>query len=116
MTQRTLAERRRELISALNWETHSFELAKQELVKGGTQEMMHWLDRFQSEFVELRIPPPKNFFLNDDENPDQRERYLRFLERTKELASQVDVLAHLPNSEIQRASGTHPGNTPWFLD
>ena len=45
MTQRTLAERRRELISALNWETHSFELAKQELVKGGTQEMMHWLDQ-----------------------------------------------------------------------
>ena len=44
LTQRTLAERRRELEGLVAWEEHSLELAKQHLVTRGTEEMMRWLD------------------------------------------------------------------------
>ena len=44
LTQRSLAERRRELEGLVAWEDHSFELARQHAVTGGTEEMMRWLD------------------------------------------------------------------------
>ena len=83
---------------------------------GWIEEMMYWLHKFQSEFVEKEDLPPQNFFCQDDDPPEEKERYLRFLEWTKEIALKVDLLAHVPNSEIQRAVGTVPGNTPLFLD
>jgi hypothetical protein len=77
------------------------------------EEMMHWLQRFQTDFVEKQDMPPPNFFF---ENDPEKDRYRRFLEWTKKLESKVDLLAHVPHSEIQRAVGTQPGNTPLFLD
>ena len=44
LTQRSLTERRRELEGLVAWEDHSFELARQYAVTGGTEEMMKWLD------------------------------------------------------------------------
>ena len=44
LTQQSLAERRKALEGLIAWEEHSFELASQHEVTGGTEEMMRWLD------------------------------------------------------------------------
>jgi hypothetical protein len=73
------------------------------------EEMMHWLNTFQVEFVDQEIPPPSNFFWQD-------ERYRRFVNRTKDLGSSVEVLKDVPHYAIQRMSGQSPNSTSLFLD
>lgn len=78
-------------------------------------EMLYWLNRFQEDFVEQESPPPTNFFLEGGSTEDA-SRYMAFLERTKAMQDTVEVVAHVPHSQIQRASGTHPGKSDLFLD
>eukprot|EP00543_Licmophora_paradoxa_P004762 CAMPEP_0202454704 /NCGR_PEP_ID=MMETSP1360-20130828/12371_1 /ASSEMBLY_ACC=CAM_ASM_000848 /TAXON_ID=515479 /ORGANISM="Licmophora paradoxa, Strain CCMP2313" /LENGTH=400 /DNA_ID=CAMNT_0049074087 /DNA_START=37 /DNA_END=1239 /DNA_ORIENTATION=+ len=61
-------------------------------------EMMYWLSKFQEDFVDKQIPPRSNFFWK---NP----RYRKFLEQTRNLTSNVELLDHIPNDAIQRMSG-----------
>eukprot|EP00980_Cylindrotheca_fusiformis_P014687 scaffold4001_cov94-Cylindrotheca_fusiformis.AAC.5 len=78
------------------------------------EEMIYWLKRFLSDYVEPGIPPPQNFFLQSpNKNDEDRRRYQKFLEWTKELESKVMKLAHVPHSKIQRAGDIW---TELFLD
>lgn len=77
-------------------------------------EMMYWLNRFQADFVEKQIPPPNDFFwIGNDE-----ARYKQFLQRTKDLESKVEVLKHVPNTDVQRVMGDLPPQSvaDLFLD
>jgi hypothetical protein len=77
------------------------------------EEMMYWLRRFYGDFVRRNKPPPPNFFYQGDD----QTRYKSFLESTKQvLKSKVELLAHIPNDEIQRASGSFPESNNLFLD
>lgn len=53
------------------------------------EEMIYWLKKFLSDYVEPGIPPPDNFFLQHYSDVDQARRYKRFLEWTKELESNL---------------------------
>ena len=76
------------------------------------EEMLYWLHRFQLDFVESKKPPPKNFFW-DAPNLNDRARYRRFANRTKEIRnSRVELVARIHNDEIQRM-GDHAS---LFLD
>ena len=75
-------------------------------------EMIYWLQKFQTNYVNMNIPPPRNFFYNDTSSREEQSRYRRFVNRTLELRNQVQVVAFIPNDEIQRV----PGNTSLFLD
>ncbi len=76
------------------------------------EEMLYWLHRFQLDFVESKKPPPKNFFW-DAPNLNDRARYRRFANKTKEIRnSRVELVARIHNGEIQRM-GDH---TSLFLD
>ena len=79
------------------------------------EEMLYWLNRFQLDFVEREEPPPQDFFLKGPVAAD-RERYSKFLEKTLELKSKVEVVAHIPHSDVQRAMAARPGMANLFLD
>lgn len=79
------------------------------------EEMLYWLSRFYSDFVTPEEPPRPNFFL-DSSNSADRSRYLRFLDWTKRIESQVELLCHISNEELQRACGASPESTNYFLD
>jgi hypothetical protein len=81
---------------------------------GWIDEMMYWLNRFQADFVNRGVAPPENFFLNGTST--DHTRYLKFLNWTKTLESKVELLGHVHNSKVQRAMGTSPGTTDFFLD
>jgi len=81
------------------------------------EEMMYWLGRFHRDFVQRDIPPPRNFFLEGGgDDPTDRDRYRKFLERTKQIESQVELLEHVPNRGVQRATARHPVSNDLFLD
>ncbi|KAL3936839.1 MAG: hypothetical protein SGBAC_007928 [Bacillariaceae sp.] len=88
------------------------------------QEMLYWLQRFQSDYVDNGTPPPPNFFLEpnedavgDHDDDESRVRYRKFLEWTVDLESKVDLLDHVPNNRIQRANSATPGTLiDLFLD
>jgi hypothetical protein len=65
-------------------------------------EMMYWLNRFQLDFVEKQVPPPNDFFWIGN---DTKDRYKQFLQKTKDLESKVEVLKHVPNTDVQRVMG-----------
>lgn len=73
-------------------------------------EMLHFLHRFQNEFVDKECPPPKNFFLVDADTKEA-SRYRRFLNRTLEIRSKVEVVGHVPHERVQRDK-----EAPLFLD
>ena len=75
-------------------------------------EMIYWLKRFVSDYVEKKIEPPENFFWNGTES----ERYQRFVQWTKDLSEQVDVVAEIENGKIQRVLGERGMKLPLFLD
>jgi len=93
-------------------------------------EMIHFLTRFQEEYVQTQIAPPQDFFWNNmkgnqliqnanDEDAEEIEarqkeqsRYRRFVNKTAEMANSVQVVATIPNEDIQRING----NAPFFLD
>lgn len=77
------------------------------------EEMLFWLNKFQSDFVDLGVSPPTDFFWDD---PDLGSRYQKFLEHTKEIGSNVEVVAHVPHSDIQRMMGTSAAAASLFLD
>jgi hypothetical protein len=65
-------------------------------------EMLHWLHRFHIDFVKKNTPPPKNFFWNSS-NKEDRARYRRFANKTKEIrTSRVEVVRRIHNDDIQR--------------
>ena len=81
------------------------------------EEMMYWLGRFHLDFVQKDVPPPRNFFLESGgDDPTDRDRYRKFLERTKQIESQVELLEHVPNRGVQRANARHPVSNDLFLD
>jgi len=73
------------------------------------EEMLYWLQRFQQDYVDAGVEPKPNFFFD---SPEDGPRYRAFLEKTKDLANKVEVVARLPHRSIQRA-GTDYG---LFLD
>lgn len=69
------------------------------------EEMIYWLHRFHLDFVDKDKPPPKNFFWNATDS-EERSRYRRFVNKTKEIrTSHVDIVGHVLNDEVQRMSG-----------
>lgn len=77
-------------------------------------DMMYWLNRFQVEFVEAQVPPPNDFFWIGKD----KDRYKQFLQRTKDLESKVELLKHVPNTDVQRVMGDLPPQSvsDLFLD
>jgi hypothetical protein len=81
-------------------------------------EMIYWLNRFQTDFVVAGVSPPDNFFLHGT-GPNataDHNRYNKFLHWTKKLESNVEILAHLSNDQVQRADETFIGCNSLFLD
>lgn len=79
------------------------------------KEMLYWLARFHDDFVRSGKPPPPNFFWNSTDSAE-RTRYHQFLERTKQIESNADVLDHIPNRKIQRVVGESSRAMDLFLD
>lgn len=80
------------------------------------EEMLYWLHQFQTHYVEPQVPPPTNFFWEDD-------RYRAFVQRTNDLvvvntdSHAVELLAHVEHKDIQRTLGTtHAESISLFLD
>lgn len=74
-------------------------------------EMLYWLNRFQTDFVQANKPPPKDFFWNAS-NRSQRSRYRRFINKTMEVRkNNVEVIGAIPSRDIQRGDPS-----PLFLD
>ena len=78
------------------------------------KEMLYWLHQFQTQFVKPGVSPPVNFFWNEPNATIQR--YRTFVQHTYDLASSVQVLAHVEHKDIQRISGTSPHTMSLFLD
>jgi hypothetical protein len=78
-------------------------------------EMLYWLEQFQTRYVEAGIPPASNFFWKDEEG-NKNERYQEFVQHTKDVANSVEILHHVPHKEIQRMQGIGPNTTSLFLD
>ena len=76
------------------------------------EEMLYFLNQFQRQFVALDCLPPSNFFWHSD-NDEERARYRKFVDSTLELSSKVEVVARIPNHDIQRAGCD---DAPLFLD
>ena len=73
-------------------------------------EMMHFLHRFQLDFVQPGIKPPVDFFWN---SAAEHERYRHFVRHTARLAYEsVQLVAKIPHQDIQRV----PEDMPFFLD
>eukprot|EP00751_Fragilariopsis_kerguelensis_P020278 CAMPEP_0170893404 /NCGR_PEP_ID=MMETSP0734-20130129/42419_1 /TAXON_ID=186038 /ORGANISM="Fragilariopsis kerguelensis, Strain L26-C5" /LENGTH=591 /DNA_ID=CAMNT_0011283929 /DNA_START=25 /DNA_END=1800 /DNA_ORIENTATION=+ len=79
------------------------------------EEMLYWLNRFMSDYVQQGIPPPPNFFLKGSAaSAEDQNRYKEFLNLTKQIEkNNVELLAHVPNHGIQRATG---GKFPKSMD
>jgi len=82
-------------------------------------EAMHWLHKFMVDYVNTELPPPPNFFWNFEDNDESRQsskRYRKFVQWTKDLSEQVDVVERVPHSLIQRVLGEQGVQLPLFLD
>jgi len=79
------------------------------------EEMIYWLERFCNDFVEQEEPPPQNFFLEGGD-PVDRKRYREFLELTKRVQDDVELLEHIPHRSIQRATAKPSVSMNLFLD
>lgn len=79
------------------------------------EEMLYWLGRFHNDFVCHETPPPQNFFLKGDDPADEA-RYKKFLELTKRVESEVELLEHVPHKSVQRAIAKHSVPMDLFLD
>lgn len=79
------------------------------------EQMIYWLERFHKDFVQNETPPPENFFL-ESADPIDQARYKKFLDRTKQVESKVELLEHVPHRSIQRAMAKHPVSDDLFLD
>jgi len=83
-------------------------------------EMMYWLKRFVTDYVNEDKPPPDNFFWNcntpEISKNDDELRYRSFVKRTKELADGVEFVDHVGHSAIQRVLSDSKNTLPLFLD
>eukprot|EP00979_Chaetoceros_neogracilis_P004658 scaffold798_cov268-Chaetoceros_neogracile.AAC.34 len=77
------------------------------------EEMIYWLQRFMVEYVEKDSRPPSNFFWECDE---ESERYRQFIQRTKVLSEQVELVECVKHNDIQRVLGKRGLRLPLFLD
>lgn len=64
------------------------------------EEMLYWLQRFQQDYVEAGVEPTPDFFFDHSVHGP---RYRSFLEKTKDLANKVEVVARVPHRSIQRS-------------
>eukprot|EP00554_Chaetoceros_debilis_P008942 CAMPEP_0194104130 /NCGR_PEP_ID=MMETSP0150-20130528/4485_1 /TAXON_ID=122233 /ORGANISM="Chaetoceros debilis, Strain MM31A-1" /LENGTH=476 /DNA_ID=CAMNT_0038791555 /DNA_START=270 /DNA_END=1700 /DNA_ORIENTATION=- len=62
------------------------------------EEMLYWISSFKSQFVDKEAPPPPNFFYEGNE----KERYKKFIQWTKALSEDVDLVEHVQHGRIQR--------------
>jgi len=76
-------------------------------------EMNYWLQRFMVEYVDIEKPPPPNFFWDCDE---ESERYQKFIQRTKTISEQVELVEYVRHNDIQRVLGKNGLRCPLFLD
>ncbi len=101
------------------------------------EEMLYWLHKFHSEYVEKGVVPPTNFFWENKDDEEEQTRYRIFVvsnmlsclyrtpnassaystaffqQKTQELRDKmVEKVAMVPNEEIQRADSF----SPLFLD
>ena len=81
------------------------------------QEMKYWLGIFKSKYVNTSLIPPDNFFWNCN-GEDDKVRYRKFLQRTKDLSESVEKVAFVEHGRIQRAMSENGagGEIPLFLD
>ena len=79
------------------------------------EEMIYWLERFNNDFVKQEEPPPQNFFLEGGD-PVDRKRYREFLELTKRVQDDVELLEHIPHRSVQRATAKQSVSMNLFLD
>ena len=78
-------------------------------------EMIFWLERFVDEYVQKDEPPQPNFFWFDDDKHISK-RYQKFVNRTKEISDEVELVKAIPHGSIQRALGYEGERLPLFLD
>lgn len=77
------------------------------------KEMIYWLQRFTDDFVNKNMSPPRNFFWEGD---DESERYQLFVNRTKSISEEVELVEHVRNNDVQRMLGENGLYLPLFLD
>ena len=78
-------------------------------------EMLYWLNEFVDRFVNRGEPPPPNVFWDDNEHSGG-ERYRAFVNRTKEISLNAQLVARIPHGNIQRVIGSKGHMIPLFLD
>jgi hypothetical protein len=65
------------------------------------QTMLKYVDQFASQFGSSDAdPPPINFFSNED-------AYRSFVRAMAKASSRVELVAYIPNQEVQRAKPEH---------
>jgi hypothetical protein len=87
-------------------------------------EMLYWLNRFNEDYVQKEILPPTNFFHKSTNestssivDDDDQLRYKEFLNFTKRIEKDnVELLQHVPNRGIQRATGKFRESMDLFFD
>jgi hypothetical protein len=85
-------------------------------------EMLYWLNRFNEDYVKKDIIPPTNFFHSTKESESTVDdadqlRYKEFLNFTKRIEKDnVQLLQHVPNRGIQRATGKFRESMDLFFD
>jgi len=83
------------------------------------KEMIYWLQKFMTNYVNKGISPEQNFFWDDHDNNNNDEslkRYRNFVEWTNDLSKKIDVVERISNSSIQRVRGDEDLPLPLFLD
>jgi len=75
------------------------------------QEMIYWLQRFVSDYVNTGQSPPSDFFWQD-------ERYKKFIQYTKQIGNtHVELVDYVKHSSIQRVLASNKNEMlPLFLD
>jgi hypothetical protein len=77
------------------------------------EEMLYWLNKFHHDYVSKKIPPPENFFWD---HPRESKRYRAFVEKTKQMAENVELVTYIKNNAIQRITSDSGQMIPLFLD
>lgn len=79
-------------------------------------EMLSLLGRFKTEYMDKDIPPPANFFW-EDEDPKRRKQYRAFVARTKQIGDEAELVTYVEHSKIQRVMPERGlSHVPLFLD
>ena len=83
------------------------------------EEMLYFLNKFKLKFVNNEIPPPQNFFWDDDVE-EEMLRYQSFIDRTAAIGKGAKLMAFVPHKNIQRAvhykENGSSVRTPLFID